>query len=375
MSQVVSRIWEPVQRIRAETYLQITLLSFAASVSLTRLFLELAGYPQLGNQTLHIAHVLYGGVFLFAASLLPLIYANKWALTWSALLSGVGIGLFIDEVGKFITQTNDYFYPAAAPIIYAFFLLTALLYLKFSKEPTLTSRGELYAVLETLSEVLDHSLEPEEHEDMHIRLHRILDETSNPSLRSLAVELMDFIESDGLQPAPEKPNPLDKMITFCNGVEKKHLNRRRVQAFLVASLLILGTPSFMRLLEYNTLAGDSGQRGEYLAAILSDLPSATGFDMFWAQMHIMLDGAVGLALALSAALIFLGRDRWGLELGSVALLVSILVLNVVLFYIEQFSTIITAVYQYVTLQGLYYYKRKHLPRKSKTQTSQRASQT
>lgn len=363
MSHIVSRIWEPVQRIRAEAYLQIMLLSFAASVSLTRLFLELMGYPQLGNQTLHVAHVLYGGVFLFAASLLPLIYANKWALTWSAVLSGVGIGLFIDEVGKFITQTNDYFYPAAAPIIYAFFLLTALIYLKFSREPTLDARGELYAVLDTLGEVLDHSLEPEEHENMRRRLHGILDKTNNPGLRSLAVELIDFIESDTLHVAPEQPNFFDDLILFCNGIEKKYLNQRRVKVFLVASLIILGMPSFMRFLEYNELAGDPSQRGDYLAAILSDLPSASGFDMFWAYMHLVLDGAVGLALALSAVLLFVERDRWGLELGSVALLVSLLVLNVVLFYIEQFSTIITAVYQYVTLQGLYYYQRKHLPRK------------
>lgn len=339
------------------------LLSFAASVSLTRLFLELTGYPQLGNQTLHIAHVLYGGIFLFAASLLPLVYANKWALTWSAALSGVGIGLFIDEVGKFITQTSDYFYPAAAPIIYAFFLLTVLLYLKFSKEPALDARGELYAVLETLGEVLDHSLEPEEHEDMRHRLHGILEKTSNPGLRSLAVELMDFIESDALQFAPEEPNILDKLILFCKGIEEEYLSRRRVRVFLVMSLIILGTPSFMRFLEYNTLAGDPSQREEYVATILSDLPSASGFDVFWAQMHIVLDEAVGLALAASAALIFMGKDRWGLELGSVALLVSLLVLNVFLFYIEQFSTVLTAAYQYVTLQGLYYYERRHMPRK------------
>ncbi len=361
MSHVVSRIWEPVQRTRAETYLQITLLSFSASVSLTRLFLDLTGYPQLGSQTLHIAHVLYGGVLLFAASLLPLIYANKWALTWSALLSGLGVGLFIDEVGKFITQTNDYFYPAAAPIIYAFFLLTALLYLKFSKEPTLDARGELYAVLDTLGEVLDHTLEPEEREDMRLRLQRILDETVNPDLRSLATELMDFIESDSLQVTPEKPNFFDGLILLCNDVERKYLNRRRVRVFLVASLIILGTPSLTRFLEYITLT--AAQRGDYLAVILSEVPSASGIDMFWAQMHIVLDGAVGLALALSAALIFLGMDRWGLELGSAALLVSLLVLNVVLFYIEQFSTIVTAAYQYVTLQGLYYYERRRLPRR------------
>ena len=363
MRDVVSRIWEPVQRTRAETYLQITLLSFAASVSLTRLFLELAGYPQLGNQTLHIAHVLYGGVFLFAASLLPLIYANKWALTWSALLSGVGIGLFIDEVGKFITQTNDYFYPAAAPIIYAFFLLTTLLYLRLSREPSLDARGELYAVLDTLGEVLDHSLEPEEHQDMRLRLQRILDKTSNPALRSLAIELRDFIESDSLHVSPEEPNPFDKLITFCNDIEKKHLNQQKVKAFLVVSLIILGTPSLMRFLEYNNLAGDPSQREEYLAAILSEVPSASGIDIFWAQTHLVLDGAVGLALALSAALILTGMDKRGLGLGSAALLVNLLALNLVLFYIEQFSTIVTAIYQYITLQGLYYYERKHLPRK------------
>ncbi|TRO49586.1 hypothetical protein E2P65_00845 [Candidatus Bathyarchaeota archaeon] len=363
MRRIVSRIWEPVQRIRAEVYLQVMLLSFAASVSLTRLFLELTGYPQLGSQTLHIAHVLYGGVFLFAASLLPLMYANKWALTWSALFSGVGIGLFIDEVGKFITQTNDYFYPAAAPIIYVFFLLTVLLYLKFSREPKLDARGELYAVLDTLGEVLDHNLEPEEHKSMHRRLQGILDKTSNPGFRSLAVELMDFIESDTLQVGPEEPNFFDDLILFCNGIEEKYLNQQRVKVFLVASLIILGMPSFMRFLEYNELAGDPFQRGDYLAAILSEIPSASGVDMFWAYIHLMLDGAVGLALAFSAVLILVKRDSWGLELGSVALLVSLLVLNVVLFYIEQFSTIITAVYQYVTLQGLYYYQRKHLPRK------------
>jgi len=120
MSQIVSRIWKPVRRRGAERYLQLTVLSFAASVSLTRLVLELTGYPQLGNSTLHIAHVLYGGVILYAASLIPLLYANRWAYTWGAILSGVGVGLFIDEVGKFITQSNDYFFRAAAPIIYAF---------------------------------------------------------------------------------------------------------------------------------------------------------------------------------------------------------------------------------------------------------------
>ncbi len=114
-----------VRRDSAERYLSVVLLSFAASVSLTRLFLSLTGYPQIGGGELHIAHALWGGLLLFIAALLPLIIANRWVFGTSATLAGIGVGLFIDEVGKFITQRNDYFYPAAAPIIYTFFLLTS----------------------------------------------------------------------------------------------------------------------------------------------------------------------------------------------------------------------------------------------------------
>lgn len=59
---MVCAIRNPVRRPAAERYLLITLLSFAMSVSLTRLFLELSGYPQLGSGTLHIAHVLWGSL-------------------------------------------------------------------------------------------------------------------------------------------------------------------------------------------------------------------------------------------------------------------------------------------------------------------------
>ncbi|MDP2966227.1 MAG: hypothetical protein Q8N39_09370 [Pelolinea sp.] len=47
-----------VRRYYSERYLLLTLLSFALSVSLTRLFLEIMGYPQLGGSELHFAHVL-----------------------------------------------------------------------------------------------------------------------------------------------------------------------------------------------------------------------------------------------------------------------------------------------------------------------------
>jgi hypothetical protein len=166
MRQAMGGVRAPVRRGGARRYLLWMLLAFAASVGLTRAFLALTGYPQIGGGALHIAHVLWGGLLLFAAALLPLILANRWAFSWSAILAGLGVGLFIDEVGKFITQTNDYFYPAAAPIVYALFLLTLLLYLQVRRPAPRDARARLYRALELMEEILDHDLQPTEHEEL-----------------------------------------------------------------------------------------------------------------------------------------------------------------------------------------------------------------
>ena len=147
-----------VRRYRAESYLLQLLVAFGVTVILTRSFLKLTGYPQIGNDVLHIAHALWGGGFLLLAVLLPLVLANGWVYQLSALLSGIGTGLFFDEVGKFITQANDYFFPPALPLIYGLFLLGCLGYLFFRQPRELDSRTAFYHVLEGLTEVADGEL-------------------------------------------------------------------------------------------------------------------------------------------------------------------------------------------------------------------------
>ena len=141
-----------VKRVDAERYLLWMLLSFAGSVVLTRLYLQLTGFPQVGSGDLHIAHLLWGGLLLFASTLLPLTLANRWALRLSAILSGVGVGLFIDEVGKFITRDYNYFYPAAAPIIYIVFLVTLIFYLRLRRSTPEDDLNKLGQALEMLEE-------------------------------------------------------------------------------------------------------------------------------------------------------------------------------------------------------------------------------
>jgi hypothetical protein len=80
----------------------------------------------------------------------------------------------------------------------------------------------------------------------------------------------------------------------------------------------------------------------------------------WAKIHVFLDGLVGLVLSISGFLILFGRERWGIHLGSIGLLVALVGVNLVLFYLDQFSTIIIAIIQFCVLQGLYYFERQYI---------------
>ena len=97
-----------------------------ASVLLIRIYLEATGYPRLGGGGLHIAHVLWGGLGMLIAIVLLLVFLSSTTRFVAAIVGGVGFGAFIDELGKFLTSDNDYFFQPTAALVYVVFVLLFL---------------------------------------------------------------------------------------------------------------------------------------------------------------------------------------------------------------------------------------------------------
>lgn len=360
VDRYISRVRKPVRREGSERYLLFTLLSFAASVALTRLFLELTGYPQIKGEELHIAHVLWGGLLLFGAALLPLIFANRWVYVVGSLLAGTGVGLFIDEVGKFITQSNDYFHPIAAPIVYAFFLLTVLIYLQVRHPAAGEARDDLYRALDGLQEVLDRDLEPSERLSLKSRLRRIADNDQHPDLARLAENLLEYLASEELRIAPETTSTLERVMDKLEQLETRWITGRRLKAVLVGGLAALGFLALWNLMVLLVATRDPSRLENMITELVVGGKVASITGMFWFSVRVALDGFVGLLLVVSAGLLLVNKDREGVALGYVGLLLSLAVVNLMVFYFEQFSTIIPALVQFLLLLGVMYYRRRYL---------------
>ena len=353
----------PIISASATRYLLVTVLSFAATVVVTRVYLELTGYPQIGNDTFHIAHALWGGLFLIVAVLLMLVFANRWTYDVSAIVAGVGVGLFIDEVGKFITQQNDYFFPLAAPIIYVAFLLMLLIYLMVRRRQTSADLvASMYQIIRELEEVLEDDLSVSERDAMLAQIEPITQQTDRPDVAELAKHIHAFLHTDAVTVVPDQHSVFTILIERFQKLENRLFSQGRTRMLLMLVFLLNGLSTLVVLFTlFSALVTGSFIFPTILGDIVVDEVNVTGTtSLNWFVAMIALQIITGLLLFFSALTFLRKHDKTAVRIGEWALVISIVFINPLSFYFNQFSILLNSVYLFLILITLQRYRFRFL---------------
>jgi hypothetical protein len=349
----------PVKRDQAETYLLISLIAFSFSVIGTRLFLQIAGYPRLGNSVLHIAHALWGGLLLMVSGILPLVLSNRWALDTSAALNGIGSGLFVDEVGKFITHNNDYFYPPAAPLIYASFLMLVLIFLFVRRLGSPDPRTALYHATSDLRELADNNLD---HQELRLLLERLdcAKESHQPQVAGLALAIEGYLRGSEIPLVPLRPGFSKQVIAKLRDYAGR-IGRSRLRLIILVGMLMMAFDVLFSL-GYLTIVAvsPSATLQGFVSLFLARSGVLSSSISFWQGLRIGLEILIGLLMLVSAVLIFRRREHSGMLIGIMALLISLTGLQLLSFYLDQFGALATAFVQFHLLLVMIAYRRLFL---------------
>ncbi|MEX1295026.1 MAG: hypothetical protein AB1Z67_02535 [Candidatus Limnocylindrales bacterium] len=329
-----------VRRDQGQRYLSTTIVAFAVTVILIREYLDLAGYPKVGGGTLHVAHMLWGGLLLVVAAILVQLFVGRRALALSALAAGVGTGLFIDEVGKFITESNDYFFAPAAPIIYGAVLLLVLLWLLVRRERRPTPAEATHGAIGAIRDLADGRLSAAGRDRAIEGLEAAGVDSEAPGL---AADLLTLLRSEETGSALASPGWLER------GTVLDHLRRLipdRLENLIIRIGLLLNTlGALVGLVIVAALASGQSVTGSPDPAGPIALPD----DPFWLALLGVVWLVVGAASGVAFGLSLLGRHDPALTIAQYSLLIALVAGGLVDTYVEQLGALSSVIVQLALL--------------------------
>ena len=183
--------------LAAGRYLDLFVVGGVSAVLAIRFILRITGYPSVGGARFHIAHMLWGGLLMALALLLCLSFLGNRTRLLGALIGGVGFGFFIDEIGKFITRDNNYFYQPSIALIYITFVLIYLAFRDLRLRRVISREEYLVNALNDFEEAIINDLQPEERD----RARRYLAAITTQD--ELTLDLGTLIDRASVQPRSE----------------------------------------------------------------------------------------------------------------------------------------------------------------------------
>ena len=282
-----------------------------------RFFLKLTGYPEIGGSTLHISHLVPGSILMLASVLVLLAAVNRAARGFAAVVAGIGFGLILDELGKFITKDNNYFFHATPGLIYITFVILYLA-VRYSAQRRFSQSDYLANVLDILKDAAIKDLDVREYQHAKELLVHV---SPRHTLYAPTKAMLEMVK-----PSPErKPTTLDWIIYAVKWPMRALSRQPYFHKLIISVAVIYGFTSIMAAIYF--FAGASLPDTKHVSAFLQG--DATD----------IIGGASGLVSASLVAYATykyrLGRIRRAFKYFEQGLLVNVFIGQVVLFFKSQ----------------------------------------
>ncbi|MGD8684513.1 MAG: hypothetical protein PVG27_11225, partial [Chloroflexota bacterium] len=270
-------------------------------------------------------------------------YIGARAMLLSALLGGIGVGLFIDEVGKFLTTSNDYFYAPAAPIIYGGILLLVLLWVVVRR----TRRDSAYDVTHALVEAVQDSVDgglTRERRDRVVGRFRDLGPDSPMTDPSIAAQVAGILHTSAVEDHLSDSGWLEsgRARSVLETLLPTRVERWLV-IFALAWTVLQAVVAVIVLLAWDQVIVGGLQLPEGAGPI--EYPREPA----WALLLLVLSVLVGLGGAAALSLLRRGRVRRAMSVAAMAVLLSMVAGDLVAFYAFQIGALASTLTDLVIL--------------------------
>ena len=298
------------------------LVAAISSILFIRFFLAITSYPQIGSGMFHIAHMLWGGFLLMIALVLTLSFLGNKVLRIASIIGGIGFGVFIDELGKFITSDNDYFFEPTIAILYFVFLALVFIFHYIEKHRPLTEKEYVMNAFEMFEEVVSNDMDREEKR----KLMQYIKHAKNYPFAQHLEALAKTIE---VTPT-KKPNFLQQtyysIIDFFDSFIESILFRKLIIIFFVLQGIIM-FGNIMLIAAFKI-----GSIPFFVPIIPENIP----FSIYGEIFSIIL---TGVFVVFGIIYFRFSRER-AYEMFKYSVFASILITQFFVFYREQFQALI-----------------------------------